>query len=527
MLANGRYLLLEPVGEDRMARIWRARDEVMEREVAVKELLLPPQLAADDRAELLALTVREARAAGRIDHPSVITIYDLAEDSGIAWIVTQFVRGPSLGAEINRAGRLPWQRAGEIGEQVAGGLAEAHAAGMVHRDLTPDSILLAGQRAIVTNFGLATIAEARAKLAGTETITGTPGYMAPEQFDGRPTGPATDMWALGATLYCATEGRPPFDGSTLGATIGAIVAKPHDPPQHAGPLAGLIGSLLDKDPARRPDASAAAGALAAHRAATEAVSQVAAGSRGEESAGAIPGAPPDVAAPFGWPAKPPGATAGSPQDAIAPFGWAPGPEQGMATGLRRRAMPRPGKAWPVVVAGISTAAAIIAVVALLESTSSPGRPSYAGATASLGATAGLRATAGLPAAASSGSRASTPAATTSPTPSATRSHPASTGPECSFVVDGPGSCGSTNPRVRLSVNFGNDTSGCSWVRNITWGDGTSSDGVTVQGGPAGPKYVTAHTYSRPGSYTIYFGGEVTQGACNIVTPTFQFTFRKP
>ncbi|WP_158710335.1 WD40 repeat domain-containing serine/threonine protein kinase [Streptomyces sp. NRRL F-5126] len=255
---GGRYRLVEVIGQGGMGRVWRAEDEVLGRRVAVKQVLLAPDLPAEDRARLIRRNRTEAEAAARLHHPGIVTVHDVIDHAGTPWIVMEHLSGPSLATLIARRGRLQWPRAAALGAQVAEALAHAHARGVVHRDLKPDNILMEGDRAVLTDFGIARILDSDSTLTSPGTVLGTPQYMPPEQLNGQKVAASGDLWALGATLYAAVEGRPPYTGDGLRALITAILTRPLPAPAHAGPLAGLLAELLTRDAGQRPTAETTA-----------------------------------------------------------------------------------------------------------------------------------------------------------------------------------------------------------------------------------------------------------------------------
>ena len=261
-LIGGRYRLVEPVGQGGMGRVWRGRDETLHRDVAVKEILFPPGLDDGQRELLLQRVMREARSAAGLNHPGIVTVHDVAEHNGAPVIVMEFVVGASLAATVREQGRLPVERVARIGTAILDALAVAHSAGVVHRDLKPDNILLSGSRVILTDFGIASMADATTALTTTGTILGTPAYMAPEQLEGKRADAASDLWALGATLYTAVEGEAPFTAPTLAALYVAILTRDPRPARYAGRLEQALTGLLEKDPAQRATAEQTAHALA-------------------------------------------------------------------------------------------------------------------------------------------------------------------------------------------------------------------------------------------------------------------------
>ncbi|MFE3877261.1 serine/threonine-protein kinase [Kitasatospora sp. NPDC059146] len=260
-VVSGRYRLDRLIGRGGMGRVWGGHDANLDRVVALKELMLPDDLPPEERRELVERAMREARVAARLRHDGVITVHDVITDGGIPWIVMELVRGSSLGEEVRERGAMDWRRVAELGAAMADALAHAHAAGVVHRDLKPENVLLAGDRAVIADFGIARLLDATTQLTRTGVAIGTPHYMSPEQLEGVEAAPASDMWSLGATLYTIVEGRRPFDATTLTALYVSILTQQPAPFRNAGPLADLLGTLLSKDPSLRPDALATADSL--------------------------------------------------------------------------------------------------------------------------------------------------------------------------------------------------------------------------------------------------------------------------
>ncbi|MGW1991095.1 protein kinase domain-containing protein [Embleya sp. NPDC001921] len=251
-LVDGRYRLGEPLGRGGMGTVWLAFDELLRRDVAVKEVRIPDDLDEMETQGRCERALREARAAARITHPNVVTIFDVAEDDGRPWIVMELVRAPSL-TDVLEEGRMAPHEAAEVGLAVLAALRAARAADVLHRDVKPSNILMApGGRIVLTDFGIATVAGS-VTLTATGMLVGSPEYLAPERVLGRRPGPASDLWSLGVTLYQAVEGFSPFRRTGAMDTLSAVLTDEPAPPRQSGALWPAIEALLRKDPLERAD----------------------------------------------------------------------------------------------------------------------------------------------------------------------------------------------------------------------------------------------------------------------------------
>ncbi|MEU2587447.1 protein kinase [Streptomyces avermitilis] len=260
---TGRYRLVESIGQGGMGRVWRATDEMLDRQVAVKEMRIDG-LDAEDTRTRRERTLREARATARINHPNVVRIYDVVDESDRLWIVMELVDGRSLERIVMEDGPLGPGETARIGRELVAALRQVHAGGVLHRDIKPGNVLVEnrGRRVVLTDFGIAAIQDAKA-LTMVGMLVGSPDYMAPERVSGRPQGPPSDVWSLGATLCAALGGHSPFSRSTTLATLHAVLYEEPELPAEAGELRQILAALLEKEPSVRPGLEEVATALEA------------------------------------------------------------------------------------------------------------------------------------------------------------------------------------------------------------------------------------------------------------------------
>lgn len=251
MLVAGRYRLREPVGTGGMGRVWLARDEMLDRDVAVKEFVPPEWMTDEEKARLKDRTLREARSAARLNHPNVVQIYDVVHADGLPWIVMEYVPSRSLHQVLTEDGAFSPVAAARVGLHVLDALSAAHDAGVLHRDIKPHNVLIGEEgRVVLTDFGLATFVD-DGSVTGPGLIVGSPQYVSPERARDGASTVESDLWSLGATLYATVEGRSPYARESAMATLMALATEPPDPPELAGLLAPVLTGLLRHDPEAR------------------------------------------------------------------------------------------------------------------------------------------------------------------------------------------------------------------------------------------------------------------------------------
>lgn len=256
-LIGGRYTLRAAVGHGGMGTVWRAADTLLRRDVAIKEVILPPGLAPSDRDAMYERTMREARAAAALQHPAVVQVYDVVHENGRPWIVMELLDARSLADMVIEDGPVPPRVVAKIGIALLGALEVAHAHGVLHRDVKPANVLICSDgRCVLTDFGVARM-PTDVQLTTPGMVLGSPHFISPERAMGSDFGPPSDLFSLGVTLYTAVEGRPPFDKGDPIETMHAVVEDPPTPTVRAGSLDTVLMGLLEKDPARRFDVQTA------------------------------------------------------------------------------------------------------------------------------------------------------------------------------------------------------------------------------------------------------------------------------
>ncbi|GHI31448.1 serine/threonine protein kinase [Streptomyces daghestanicus] len=257
----GRYRLLARLGRGGMGVVWRAVDELLGRQVAVKELPGDDTLSAAEARRRRERTLREARAVAQLSHPHIIVVHDVVDDDERTYIVMELLDGGSLADRIAGQGPVGPAEAARIGLALLGALRTAHTAGVLHRDVKPSNVLVAEDgRVVLTDFGVAQVPGATT-LTESGAFVGSPEYTAPERMSGGRAGPESDLWSLGALLCTVLSGESPFHRDSLGGILHAVVTAEIEPPPQAGPLLPVIRGLLERDPRRRLDAAGAEGML--------------------------------------------------------------------------------------------------------------------------------------------------------------------------------------------------------------------------------------------------------------------------
>ncbi|GAA3461906.1 serine/threonine-protein kinase [Saccharothrix longispora] len=247
----GRYTLLAELGRGGMGVVWRAQDTVIGRHVAIKELHLPDGIAHEERRVLEERVLREARTAGRLNDPAVVTVFDVVVEGGMTYIVMELVEAATLSTLINAQGPMPQERVVSIAVQALSALDSAHQAGVVHRDVKPGNLMITPNgRVKLTDFGIAQAVD-DPRLTTSGSLIGSPAYMSPERIHGHEATPAADLWALGATLAYAVEGVSPYERSSTASTLHAIMNEAPRLTRAHGALGAVITGLLMPDPNAR------------------------------------------------------------------------------------------------------------------------------------------------------------------------------------------------------------------------------------------------------------------------------------